>query len=76
MNIQQTIEDRLWDYIDDTCSFNEKKIMKKSIATKGEWIKKYHELTGIHELISESFKLDEPSPGFLQRVMGEIAAIK
>lgn len=74
--MQQTIETRLWDYIDNTSNLTEKSKVKFLIATREEWRKKYQELTGVHQLISDSLKLDKPTSGFLQKVMNKIGTIK
>ncbi len=75
MNVKHTVEYRLWGFIDGTCSFDEKIVVKSLIANNEKWNKKYHELTGVHQLITDSLKLDEPSPGFLEKVMEKIDAV-
>jgi hypothetical protein len=75
MDRQKNIEERLWNYIDGTCSLNEKLTVKKLIANEERWNRKYHELTGVHQLISGSLELEEPSPGFLQKANEKISAI-
>jgi hypothetical protein len=76
MKLQQNIEYHLWDYIDNRCSFEERMIVKRLIANDEKWNKKYHELTGVHHLLTNSLKPDKPSSGFLQKVMEKITAIQ
>ncbi len=73
MNTQQNIEDRLWDYIDGSCSTEEKNFIENLVATQEEWRMKYHELMEVHQLMQGSLELDEPSLRFSQNVMEEIA---
>lgn len=73
MHEQPTIEDRLWDYIDGTCSEAEKSLVDELIASQQEWRDKYHALLGAHRLMQQSIELDEPSLRFTRNVMDEIA---
>ena len=73
MNTQHNIEVRLWDYIDGSCNAEEKTFVEQLIATQEEWRKKYQELLDVHQLMSNSLELDEPSLRFSQNVMEEIA---
>jgi hypothetical protein len=73
MNTQPNIEDRLWDYIDGTCSAEEKTFVEQLIASQEAWRAKYHELLDVHQLMSHSLELEEPSMRFSQNVMEEIA---
>jgi hypothetical protein len=76
MNVRQNIEHRLWDFIDGSCNFQEKMLVKRLIANDENWYRKYQELTQVHQVINDSLKLHEPSPGFLEKVMRKIAAVK
>jgi hypothetical protein len=71
MDIQPTIEERLWDYIDGTCDEEEKTFIEQLIATNLEWKAKYKELLDVHQLMG-NLELDQPSMRFTQNVMEEI----
>lgn len=72
MNTQQNMEDRLWEYIDGTCSEEEKSFIEQLVATNQEWRQKYKELLEVHQLMGSSLELEEPSMRFTQNVMEEI----
>src|SRR6202012_1018475 len=72
MNIQQPMEDRLWDYIDGLSSPAERSAVEALIAANPDWRRKHRELLDVHELISVS-GLDEPPMRFTKNVMEEIA---
>lgn len=71
MDIQPNIEERLWDYIDGTCSAAEKTFVEQLIATNAEWKAKYSELLEVHQLM-DKIELEQPSLRFTQNVMEEI----
>lgn len=71
MDIQPTIEERLWDFIDGTCNAEEKTFIEQLIATNAEWKAKYKELLEVNQLMG-NIDLDEPSMRFTQNVMEEI----
>jgi hypothetical protein len=71
MDIQPTIEERLWDYIDGTCNAEEKTFIEQLIATNLEWKSKYQELLEVHQLMG-NIELEQPSMRFTQNVMEEI----
>jgi hypothetical protein len=73
MNTQTSMEDRLWDYIDGSSSAEEKTFVEQLIATQESWRSKYSELLDIHQLMSNSLELDQPSMRFTQNVMEDIA---
>jgi len=73
MNTQQGMEDRLWDYIDGASSAEEKTFVEQLIATQEAWRSRYHELLDVHQLMSNSLELDQPSMRFTQNVMEDIA---
>jgi hypothetical protein len=72
MNTEQTIEDRLWDYIDAISSPAERSAIGELLAENLEWQHKYRELLNIHQLLNTS-ELDAPSMRFAKNVMEEIA---
>lgn len=73
MNTQPSIEERLWDYIDGLASPEEKSAIEQLIESNIEWRRQYHELLEVHQLMSNSLELDEPSMRFTQNVMEDIA---
>ena len=75
MNTEETIEDRLWDYIDGLSSPTEKSAVEALIAAHLEWQRKYEELLNVHQLMSGS-ELDAPSLRFSKNVMEEIAHLQ
>lgn len=72
MNTGQTIEDRLWDYIDGISSPAERSAVDELLAANFEWQQQYRELLNIHQLLNTS-ELDAPSMRFTRNVMEEIA---
>ena len=71
MNTEETMEDRLWDYIDGLSSPAEKSAVETLIAAHLEWQRKYKELLNVHQLMTSS-DLDAPSMRFSKNVMEEI----
>jgi hypothetical protein len=71
MDIQPTIEERLWDYIDGSCSAEEKTFIDQLIASNEAWRSKYQELLEVHQLMGD-IDLEHPSMRFTQNVMEEI----
>ncbi len=72
MNIEQTIQDRLWDYIDGLSSPAERSAVDELLAANLEWQLQYRELLNVHQLLNTS-ELDAPSMRFTRNVMEEIA---
>ena len=72
MNEMQSIEERLWDYIDGISGEREKSAVAKMIEKHLEWKNKYQELLEAHQLM-QSAELEEPSMRFTKNVMEEIA---
>src|SRR5688572_12319063 len=75
MDIQPTIEERLWDYIDGTCNAEEKTFIGQLIATNAAWKAKYKELLEVNQLMGD-IDLEEPSMRFTQNVMEEIGKLQ
>ena len=67
-----SMEVRLWDYIDGMGSPQEKTFVEQLIATNIEWKEKYKELLEVHQLVSSHLELEEPSMRFTRNVMEEI----
>jgi hypothetical protein len=72
MRTEQTIEDRLWEYIDGLSSPEERSMIEELLAGNKEWQEKYGELLNVHGLLAGS-ELDAPSMRFTRNVMEEIA---
>jgi len=68
----KTIEDRLWDFIDGTCTADEKVAMEQLIAADGIVKNLYEQLLVVHEGLKKR-ELDEPSMRFTQNVMDHIS---
>ncbi len=67
------MEEQIWNYIDGTCTEQERKDFEKLLATDAAVRKKYDELLQAHQLIS-SAELEEPSMRFTMNVMDAINA--
>jgi hypothetical protein len=72
MNTEETMEDRLWDYIDGLSSPAEKTAVEALINANRDWQRKYKELLNVHQLMTAS-DLEAPSMRFTKNVMEEIA---
>jgi hypothetical protein len=70
------IEQRLWNYIDNTCDAEERKMIEGFLQNDDEWKKKYWELQQANQLMQESIELEEPSMRFTKNVMEEIAQLR
>src|ERR1700755_3652984 len=66
-----TIEERLWSYIDGTCPADEKKAIDILIAQDEAYRRKYDELLALNQEFSK-MELDEPSMAFTYNVMETI----
>jgi hypothetical protein len=73
MSRQQSVEERLWEYIDDICSPEDRLLIDELIATNQEWKTKYQELLELQNLLSHKLELDEPSMRFTQNIMEAIS---
>lgn len=73
MSKQQNIEELLWEYIDGTCSAEDRLFIDELIATNQEWKTKYKELLDLQNLLSHQLELDEPSMRFTQNIMEAIS---
>lgn len=69
---KNTMDERLWEYIDGLSSAEEKSSIEKLLETNRQWKEKYHELLEINRLIQTS-AMEEPSLRFTKNVMEEIA---
>lgn len=66
------MEERLWAYLDDACSGEERLFIEQLIATNQEWKTKYQDLLELQDLMSHHLELDEPSMRFTQNIMEAI----
>lgn len=67
----KSMEERLWDYIDGTCTNDEKLAIEALMAQNHEWAKKHEELKAFNNDIS-AVEPDEPPMGFAFKVMEQI----
>jgi hypothetical protein len=67
------IEQLLWNYIDNTCNAEERKMIEAFLQKDNGWKKKYQELLHLNQLMHKSMELEEPSMRFAKNVMEEIA---
>jgi len=68
-----TIEEKLWNYIDGTCSEEERKAIDILIAQDEVYRRKYEELLALNQEFSK-MELDEPPMAFTYNVMEAIRA--
>ena len=68
-----TIEEKLWNYIDGTCSEEERKAIDILIAQDEVYRRKYGELLALNQEFSK-MELDEPPMAFTYNVMEAIRA--
>ena len=68
-----TIEEKLWNYIDGTCSEEERKAIDILIAQDEVYRRKYEELLSLNQEFAK-MDLDEPSMAFTYNVMEAIRA--
>jgi hypothetical protein len=74
MNMQQNIEERLWEYIDGLSSAEERSVIEQLLQTDAAWKEKYGELLEVSELLHSS-ELESPSLRFTKNVMEEITKL-
>jgi hypothetical protein len=72
MHNEQSMEDRLWDYIDGVSSPDERSAIEVLLAANRDWQLKYRELLDTHQLLDTS-DLEAPSLRFTRNVMEAIA---
>jgi hypothetical protein len=69
---QESMEMKLWEYIDGFSSEAESSIIAKLVSENAQWKAKYHELLEVHQTLN-LVELDAPSMRFTKNVMEEIA---
>jgi hypothetical protein len=67
-----SIEEKLWEYIDGTCTAAEREAVEKLIADNDIYRQKYEELLAFNKAISADIELDEPTMAFTYNVMDAI----
>ncbi len=67
-------EDRLWDYIDGTCTSEERAAIEQQLKSDADLKMKLDELIMLHHQL-QAVGLDEPSMGFKHRVMEQVLVI-
>jgi hypothetical protein len=70
----ESLEKRLWDYIDGLSNPDERSTIEELIASSNEWNMKYKELLEVNELLHSS-DLNSPSMRFTKNVMEEIGKL-
>lgn len=68
-----TIEERLWSYIDGTCDESERKAIDLLIASDETYKAKFDELLSFDKVLM-AIEADEPSMGFTYKVMEGVRA--
>ena len=67
------IEEKLWSYIDGTCTEEERKAIDMLIASDEVYRRKFDELLNFDQQLNQ-MELDEPSMGFTYKVMEGVRA--
>ena len=75
MNRQQSMEERLWEYIDGTATTEDRQRIDLLLQSQAEWKDKYSELLEINQLLHSS-ELEAPSLRFTKNVMEEITRLQ
>lgn len=68
-----TIEEKIWNYVDGTCTEAEKQAMARLIQEDEVYQRKYQEILAFNQELA-AMELDEPSLGFTYKVMETIRA--
>ena len=72
MNSEQSIEERLWEYIDGISPATEISIIEKFLKDDAEWKHVFRELLDIKQML-ESSELGQPSLHFTKNVMEKLS---
>jgi len=67
----KSVEEKLWDYIDGSCTADEQQTIKNLIETDAIYNSKYHELLQLNQEFA-AMELDEPPMAFTYNVMEAI----
>ena len=74
METNRSIEERLWDYIDNSAPAGERTVIEQLLQSDAEWKAKYAELLEVNAMLNSS-ELEAPSMRFTKNVMEEIAKL-
>lgn len=66
-----TIEEQLWNYIDNNCSPNERTAIETELAINPQYQQVYQELLAVQQELNK-LELDEPSMSFTRNVMEQV----
>lgn len=69
------IESKIWEYIDNTCSLDERKQIQQNIESENEWKEIFENISKIHNEL-QKLTPEEPSLRFTQNVMDEVKQLK
>lgn len=69
------IESKIWEYIDNTCSLDERKQIQQNIESENEWKEIFENISKIHNEL-QKLTPEEPSLRFTQNVMDEVIQLK
>ena len=69
------IESKIWEYIDNTCSLDERKQIQQNIESENEWKEIFENVYKIHNEL-QKLTPEEPSLRFTQNVMDEVIQLK
>lgn len=67
-----TIKQRIWDYLDNACTVQERKAIEALIETDSAYRSAYDELMAVNGYFSK-MELDEPSMGFTRNLMEKLS---
>ena len=70
----ESMEERLWNFIDGSVTTDEKTVIEKLLETDIAWKAKYSELLQVNDLLKSS-ELEAPSMRFSKNVMEEISKL-
>lgn len=68
---EQQMEQQLWNYIDQLCTEDERKLIEQLLHSDPLWKAKYNELLDVHQLMQQ-VELEQPSMRFTKNVMEEV----
>jgi hypothetical protein len=72
MEQHEEIEMQIWEYLDGTCPVADMQRISILIERDNIWKEKYIELSALHEGLSKSLELEQPSLRFTQNVMDAV----
>lgn len=65
------MEELIWNYLDNTCSPEEKKLVETKLSSDAEFRNKFYEISSLHQSLFTA-DTEEPSMRFAQNVMDTI----